>query len=290
MKSILISIFSALSFFACATTPTVDDSLSTKVDPDKNVTFKLKKSPAKLMTGTSDYKFEGKTFKAQWFQCIGKTNAGFVAFFHDDTTTNNPQSFCDDWPAQVLLKNGFNVVAVNRPGFTGSTGEGDLGGPQSVAASTAGLKTALGSGGNLVGFWGIESGVIAATFTAKSWPNVKWLILGGGYYDIESLERESKNRQLVKLIASLKKVEGEKMFESRSIAWDITGLPSMMALYHSKADDSAPKQQADDFNAQLRTAQTRVFYDEVDAPAGKLPWQAQYEIVDKAIKNLTKSK
>jgi len=289
MKITLISLITSLSIVSCATTPTVDDSSSIKVDPKTSANFKPTPANSKFTAGTVDYKFDTQNFKAQWFQCIGKQGAPFVGFFHGNTGGNNPQSFCDDWSAQVLLKNGFNVVGVNRPSFKGSSGKDDLGGPQSVAANMAGLKAAVGQG-NLVGFWGIESGVVAATFTAKSWPNLKWLILGSGYYDIENLERSSKNDQLLKLIATLKKNEGESAYERRSIAWDIAGLPGMIAIYHSKNDDSAPKQQADDFNAQLRTAQTKVFYNEVDAPAGSLPWQAQYQIVEKAIKQLNKGK
>lgn len=289
MKITLVTLITSLSVLGCATTPTVDDSLSTKVDPKNNDDFKPAIVKSKFSTGTVDYKFQDQNFKAQWFQCIAKQGSPFVGFFHGNIGGNSPQSFCEDWSAQVLLKNGFNVVGVNRPSFKGSTGKEDLGGPQSVAANTAGLKAAVGPG-NLIGFWGVESGVVAATFTAKSWPNLKWLILGSGYYDLENLERSSKNEMILKVIANLKKVEGESAYERRSIAWDITGLPTMIAIYHSKNDDSSPKQQADDFNAQLRTAQTKVFYNEVDAPSGNLPWQAQYQIVDKAIKQLTKGK
>ncbi len=289
MKITFITLITSLSVLGCATTPPVDDSSSTKVDSKSTQNFKLSNVSSKFTAGTADYKFDNQNFKAQWFQCIGKQGAPYVGFFHGNGTGNNPQTFCDDWNAQVLLKNGFNVVGVNRPSFKGSSGKDDLGGPQSVAANLAGLKAAVGQG-TLLGLWGIESGVVAATFTAKSLTNLKWLILGSGYYDVENLERTSKNDQLLKLIATLKKTEGESAYEYRSIAWDITGLPSMIAIYHSKNDDSAPKHQADDFNAQLRTAQTKVFYNEVDAPAGALPWQAQYQIVEKAIKQLTKGK
>lgn len=289
MKTILISFITSLCAMACASTPTVDDSSSTKVDLEASQSFKPANIASKFTTGVVDYKFEGKPFKAQWLQCVLNQGAPFVAFFHGDVGGNNPHGFCEDWNAQVLLKNGFNVIAVNRPSFNGSNGKDDLGGPQSVAASMEAFKASLGKG-NLIGFWGIESGVIAATFVAKLSPHLKWLILGSGYYDLESLERSSKNERLLKNIALLKKNESESAFERRSIAWDIAGLPKVIAIYHSKNDDSAPKQQADDFNTQLRTAETKVFYNEIDAPAGGIPWQAQYQIVDKAIKQLTKGK
>lgn len=290
MKFTLILLITATHFLSCATTPTVEDSISTKVDAKISQDFKLTNTPSKSSSGLVDYKHDKQSLKAQWVQCVGKPGAPFVVFFHgNDSGGNNPQTFCSEWSAQVLLKNGFNVAAVNRPSFSGSNGKDDLGGPQSIAANMAGIKAATG-GGAVLGFWGVESGVIAATFTAKSWPNLKWLILGSGFYDLESLERSTKNDRLSKLIASLKTSEGDAALERRSIAWDISGLPSLVAIYHSKNDDVAPKHQADDFNSQLRTAQTKVFYDEVEAPSGALPWQAQYQIVDKAIKQLSKSK
>jgi hypothetical protein len=270
---------------ACATTPDADDSSSTKIDAESAKDFKLSSTKSKLTAGIVDYKHDSQSFKAQWFQCIAKPGLPFVAYFHGSNDANNPQSFCDDWNAQVLLKSGFNVIAVNRPSFKGSSGKDDLAGPQSVAANVAGIKAAVGQG-TLVGLWGVDSGVIAAAFTAKTLSDIKWLLLGSGFYDLESIERTSKNDAVVKLIATLKSSEGEAALERRSIAWDIAGLPNRIAIYHSKNDDTAPKQQADDFNAQLRTSQAKVFYDEVDAPTGSLPWQAQYQIVEKALKQL----
>jgi len=285
MKRLLISMTLSAITLSCVTTPTVDDSSSTKIDASAVKDFELKPISAKLTAGLKEYKFKDKTYRAQWFQCVAKQDAPFVAFFHGSAAGNNPQKFCDDWNAQVLLKNGFNVVAVNRPSFNGSNGRDDLAGPQSVAANLAGIKAGVGSG-TVVGFWGVDSGVIAATFSSKSWDNLKWLILGNGFYDLETLERTSKNERLNKLIAEQKAAEGEAALESRSIAWDIAGLPKLIAIYHSKHDSLSPKQQADDFNAQLRTAESKVYYDELDAPEGSLPWQFHFQVVEKALKKL----
>lgn len=285
MRILFYAMTTLILTMACATTPDADDSASTKIDAASAKDFKPSTTKSKLTAGIVDYKYDNQSFRAQWFQCIAKPGLPFVAFFHGSNDANSPQSFCDDWNAQVLLKNGFNVIAVNRPSFKGSSGKDDLAGPQSVAANVAGIKAALGQG-TLVGLWGVDSGVIAAAFTAKTLPSLNWLLLGSGFYDLESIERTSKNEALVKLIATLKSAEGEAALERRSVAWDIAGLPNRIAIYHSKNDDTASKQQADDFNAQLRTSQAKVFYNEVDAPAGSLPWQAQYQIVEKALKQL----
>jgi predicted esterase len=54
----------------------------------------------------------------------------------------------------------------------------------------------------------------------------------------------------------------------------------------TRADDVAPANQAEAFNEQLRTAQSKVFVDEFEGSGHDIPWQAHYQIVDKAIKNL----
>jgi hypothetical protein len=285
MKLGFAAILGAIFLESCATSPKIDDTSSTKIDSSTTKDFKLKKTSAKLTTGTADYKYEGQSFKSQWLQCVGKQGAPLVAFFHGNSGANNPQNFCDDWSAQVLLKNGFNVLAVNRPSFYGSNGKDDLSGPQSVEAINAGLKAASGSS-PVIGFLGVDTGVIAATFTAKTWPNLKWLILGNGLYDLESVERATQNDSIKKAITAQKNKEGEAALERRSIAWDIAGLPKLIAVYHTQSNTTSPKQQASDFTAQLRTAQTKVFFDEVDGADVDLPWQAHYLIVEKALKNM----
>ena len=285
MKLGFAAILGAIFLNSCATTPKIDDTSSTKIDSSTTKDFKLKKTSAKLTAGLADYKYEGQSFKSQWLQCVGKQGAPFVAFFHGNAGANNPQNFCDDWSAQVLLKNGFNVLAVNRPSFIGSSGKDDMSGAQSVEAITAGLKAASGSL-PIIGFWGVDTGVIAATFTGKTWPDLKWMILGNGLYDLETVERTTQNDAIKKSIATQKNKEGEAALERRSIAWDIAGLPKLIAVYHTKSNTTSPKQQASDFTAQLRTAQIKVFFDEVDGVDGDLPWQAHYLIVEKALKNV----
>lgn len=270
---------------SCASTPKNNDTSSSTVDPLAAKDFKFKTIPSKFSGGMADYKFNNVSYKARWARCVLKPGAPFVAYFHGSDKATEGDAFCSDWTAQVILKNGFNVVAVNRPSFAGSTGNDDMAGPQSVAASLAGIKMAVGSD-PAVGFWGFDTGVIAASFSAKSHPNLKWLLLGNGFYDLEITERSTKSDAIRAAIQKQKTAEGDSALEKRSIAWDAAGLPKLVAIYHAKADDVAPANQAEAFNDQLRTAQSKVFIDEFEGGGHDIPWQAHYQIVDKAIKNL----
>ena len=269
----------------CASAPKITDTSSSTVDPLAAKDFKLETITAKFSGGMADYKFNNATYKARWARCVLKPGAPFVAYFHGSDKATEGDAFCSDWTAQVLLKNGFNVVAVNRPSFSGSTGNDDMAGPQSVAANLAGIKMAVGSD-PVAGFWGFDTGVIAATFSAKSQPNLKWLLLGNGFYDLEITERATKSDAIRAAIQKQKAAEGDAALEKRSIAWDAAGIPKLVAIYHANADDVAPLAQADAFNDQLRTAQSKVFIDKFEGSGHDIPWQAHYQIVDKAIKNL----
>jgi hypothetical protein len=278
------TILSAL-FVACATIPKRDDTSATKIDPTAVSELKLDIISSKFSTNLVDYTFSGKPYKAQWSSCVAKEGQSFAVFFHGATKLIDGENFCQDWTAQVLLKNGYNVIAVSRPSFLGSTGSDDMAGPQSVAANLAGIGGAAANH-HVIGFWGIDYGVIAASFTAKVTKNLNWLLLGNGFYDVEIIERSTKNDTIRKDIQNQKSIAGEAALEQRSIAWDSSGLPKIIALYHTADNEDAPKVQADSFNDSLRTAQTKVFYDNVVGAGSTIPWQDHFQIVDKALSNL----
>jgi hypothetical protein len=271
---------------ACATRPTLTENSSTMIDPTSAGTVKLPNVPAKFSTGMADYKYKEKSYKAEWMRCNGHSDAPFVALIHDETAGFDPKDFCQTWQAQVLLANTLNVIAVNRPGFGSSTGAREFAGPQSLAAATAAIQ-ASGSQDRLAGIWGYGTGSITAAFLAKSQPRLSWLMLGNGFYDLEVVERSTKNEGIAAAIAAAKSSEGDAALERRSIAWDNNGLPKLVIIYHAKSDDVAPRSQADAFSDQLRTMQTRVFFDDIDGIGHDIPWQAHYQIADRALKKRT---
>ena len=263
----------------------MDDSSSTKIDPTAPVEVKLNVINSKFETGLVDYNFAGNSFKAEWSRCIADDKDPFVVVFHGAASLPAGNLLCSDWVTQVVLKHGFNVIAVSRPSFLRSTGVADFAGPQSVSANVAGIAAAAG-GRPVTGYWGVEEGVIAAAFTAKLSANVNWLLLGNGFYDLENIERSTKSESIKLAIQNQKKVEGDVALERRSIAWDSSNLPKIISLYHTSVNDDAPKSQADAFNDLLRTAQSKVYFDEIVGSKADMTWQVHYQIVDNALKNL----
>lgn len=270
---------------SCATVSVMDDSSSTKIDPTAPVAVKLNVINSKFETGLVDYTFAGKSFKAEWSRCIADDKGPLVVIFHGAASLPAGNLLCSDWATQVVLKHGFNVIAVSRPSFLGSTGVADFAGPQSVAASIAGIAAAAGTR-PVTGYWGVEEGVIAAAFTAKISASVNWLLLGNGFYDLENIERSTKSEAIKLAIQNQKKIEGDVALERRSIAWDSSNLPKIISLYHTSVNDDAPKSQADAFNDLLRTAQSKVYFDEIVGSKTDMTWQVHYQIVDNALKNL----
>ncbi len=280
------SIFYAVILTACATTQNFDDDSSTKIDPSDAKNFKLKVSASKSNSGTADYKFQGANFKAHWISCTGKDKDPYAAVL-GISDQSDAAKFCNDWSAQALLQSGFNVITVLRSGKGQSTGSDDFGGPQSVTAAVAGMQAGIGKG-SLVGLWAYDHGTITASFTAKTLSGLKWLMVGNGFYDLEVVERTTKNESVSKTIAALKAKDGEAALEHRSIAWDTSKLPDRIAIYHARNDDVAVKAQADAFNDQLRTIQAKVTFEDIEGASHDLPWQAHFQIAMKILKGLPK--
>jgi len=88
--------------------------------------------------GVADYKFGGKAEKVEWLGCKVKgTPQATLLLMHRDRAGWEDDRYCEGWIAQSFLSQGFDVIAVNRPGYGQSTGEPDFAGAQSMAAVRA---------------------------------------------------------------------------------------------------------------------------------------------------------
>lgn len=266
---------------SCATSPKVADHSEFKLDKNADQTA-IAIVDSQMTTGLAPYKFGQKQFNSQWIKCSANKSRSTVLVMHRFGAGFEPSSFCKGWVAQVFVKKGFQVVAVNRPSYVGSTGVEDLSGLQSLAAIKAGLD-ASGAASQLVGIWGYDVGTIAAAFFAKQTPSIQWLILGGGIYDLEITERSTESAALKTAIASIKTQEGEAALERRSIAWDFNDLTKTISIYHAKEDKFAPESQESSFNSQLRTSEFKVFDNHIEGAPHDIPWRDHMNIVDAAI-------
>lgn len=281
-SSLLCSTFlTYVTLTSCATTPTVADRSEFQID--KNAEQKpIAVINATSTTGVAAYKFEQRTYNAQWIKCDTGKSRGTVLAMHRFGAGFEPSSFCKGWIAQAFLKKDLQVVAVNRPSYVGSNGAEDLGGAQSLAAIKAGLDGS-GTTPQVIGIWGYDVGTIAATFFAKQTPAIQWLILGGGIYDLEITARTTESQPLKNALDKITAKEHDAALEHRSIAWDFKGLPKTISLYHAKDDKFASETQASAFNSQLRTAEFKVFNNTVEGASHEIPWRDHMKIVSAAI-------
>ncbi len=240
---------------------------------------------AKPTSGAADYSHAGRSAKAVWMTCEAPKSKGLVLVNHSDTAGFAPDKFCTGWLAQTLLQAGWDVVAVNRPGFGGSTGKNDVAGPASIAAIEAGVKAAT-KGRPVTGVMGYSSGVIAASFWAKKNPGPAWMILGGGIYDSELLAKSPAESELKKSLLAQAKLEGDVAWEARSIAWDLSGLPKRILIYHGKSNTVVPPSQAQSFRDSLASSEYLVTINIVDGVEHVIPWVNHQQILQVLLKSL----
>ena len=237
--------------------------------------------PATASAGLADYKYEDKSYKAEWLACQPKAAKRTILLMHRDRAGFDAKSFCQGWIAQAFLSEGFATIAVNRPGFGGSTGAVDFAGAHSIAAIAAGSKAAQAKTKipAPTGSWGYSSGAVAAAFAARKMGNLKFLILGGGPYDLYETEATTADGYLKKELAALKKAHGDEAFETRSVAYDVSDLPKRIIMYHGKNDTAIAPSQAEAFKDSLLSSEYNATLQVVDGVAHDIPWSQHYLIL-----------
>jgi hypothetical protein len=235
-------------------------------------------------TGLAAYEFMKQPFKVEWIDCKTSKPRGTIFAMHRDRAGFEDKKFCDGWIAQTFLSQGFDVITVNRPGYGDSDGVVDFAGAQSMVALATGLKAALAKGANpkpVEGVWGYSTGASAAALYAKSHPGLKFLILGGGIYDYEQTLKETSDDYIRKDIEAIQKTGGAKAMEDRSVAYDVSGLPPVIVMYHGKLDTSAPLEQAKAFNdGLLSSGGYKVNYQVIEGVTHEMPWTQHRKILE----------
>lgn len=254
----------------------------------------FKPVPFDQVAGLADYQWQEAAQKVEWIDCKAKTpqeTRGTILAMHSDRAGFEDKRFCEGWIAQAFLSQGYDVVTVNRPGYGDSTGVVDFSGEQSMAALEVGVKAAMAQGQNaksIEGVWGYSTGATAAALYAKRFPaGIKYLLLGGGIYDYEITLKETTDDYLKTDIQQILKTGGNTAMEERSIAYDVSGLPAVMALYHGKSDTTAPLHQAKAFADSLEgSGNYKVVWQVVEGVAHQIPWVHHRKILEVIVHSL----
>ncbi len=245
----------------------------------------LKPVPVAEESGIADYTFAGAPYKAAWIDCKVKgAPQATLLLMHRDRAGWEEGKYCEGWIAQSFLSQGFDVIAVNRPGYGKSTGEADFAGAHSMAAVDAGVKAALAKVKNakpVHGIWGYSTGATAAALYAKHAGTFKFAILGGGIYDFEETLKSTQDAYVKKDIEQIQKTGGSKALEDRSVGYDVGGLPKFLAIYHGKDDKTAPLAQAQAFSDSLASnGSYNVSFQPLDGVAHEIPWAQHWKILE----------
>lgn len=209
---------------------------------------------SRLLHGEVEYDYESKKQKAQWMACLASQSRAAVFVTDVDYRGFKPEEFCSSWIAQSFLSQNFDVIAVNPPGYGSSTGTKDFLGSDTIAAITAGISVAQERGAKRVeGAWGYGGGAAAVVLFAKSLGKLNWLILGGGMYDLEAIERSTSSVDWRNRIQEIRQKKGSRAIEDRSVGYEGSGVPSIVRIYHAQQDLVAPFEQARAFSDLLKT-------------------------------------
>lgn len=210
---------------------------------------------SRLLYGVADYQFEGSTYKAEWMACERSDSVASVVVTSLDEHVLYEQGFCSQWFVQSFLSHKLDVIAVNQPGYGKSSGPKDFLGSNGLAALVAGITAGNTKGTkSLRGAWGYGSGAGVVALFAKSYAGLEWLILGGGTYDLDSVEKATSSTVLRDNISEMRKKHGDRVAEDRSVGYDASGLPKIVKIYHGEQDRVAPLEQARAFSDLLKSS------------------------------------
>lgn len=286
--SLLAILLTAGSVHACASLHE-EPSQTEHISVDSEADFKPTESVS--ATGLGDYQTGVTKAKGEWISCRLKNARATVLLMHGDHQGYDPAKFCHGWHAQAFLANGYDVVTINRSGFGASTGAADFTGAASIAAVLAVLPTAIRTANlphPVTAVWGYGSAASAAAIVSKHLKGLNFLIVGGGIYDYEEALRTSSDPATKADIEILKKLGGDKAIEERSVAYETTGLPPTIAIYHGAKDTVAPVAQAKAFvDALASSGHYKTSYQPLDGQSHDLPWVYHRHVLEAIIQGLS---
>ncbi len=243
-------------------------------------------TPAEAEHYVIDYGPAKAKAKVEWFGCqLNSSPKGTVLVMNRDQVGFANDNFCRGWIAQSFLSEGWNVLAVNRPGYGESTGTMDLAGPESLQAIDVAVADfhKRHAGQKISGVWGYSTGAIAAAFFAKKNQEILWLMLGGAIYDAEQVEKSSADQWLKTQLTQLKTKDPNGAFEKRSIAWDFEGVPKTVLIYHGQNDTAVPVQQPSSFRDSLLAQEYKVRFISLSGMGHDLPADVHVGVIKKLL-------
>lgn len=213
-----------------------------------------------------------KDRKVQWFSCTQGAGVDAVVLLNPPETSFQKGQVCQHPVVSEFLAQGFNVVAINRPGHGESSGTDFWGDDEAVASATALVSELQGKGFRVSGLWAYGEASLQGFRMAKTLP-LKFLLIGNGIYDWEELLKKSQDPQFSARVRKIQSEagEGSAFAEKRSIAWDFNGLPKEIYLYHNHGNLRVLPSEASAFKNSLAAGEYKVELLVLDQEGASLP-------------------
>ncbi len=226
------------------------------------------------------------TNKIDLFYCRNPKSRGTAVLIVNEDALPFTGGACQLSMFAPILADGYDVVAMNRPGFGDSVPKkDDFSGLSTIMAIDAVLSS---PDYTIEGVWASGSAASAAGFASKKAKKLKWIIFANGIYDAEVFASAVTDTTYKDLIEKARKdPDDSHFFEQRSIAWDIAGLPTTIAIYHARDNAVVPVKQAQDLRDVLNASGSfRVIYDEVQGISHQINPGQQSILMERMLKKM----
>jgi hypothetical protein len=243
MRLHLLALFACLHFTACTSNETV---FSDKVIVDP---ISGRDGLPKYVQAQGQQAVSGAA-KISWFTCTQSPSAASMVLLNPGPQVWSKDEACQTPAALAFLNHGWNVVAINRPE------KETLGDDLALAQVKETVEWLQKENRRLEGLWSMGEGSVLALRLARQLP-WKLLIVGNGIYDLEITLKESSDKDFLARVKAMPGSDDPSFVEKRSAAWDLTGLPKVVYLYHGGRNSQTSSDQATQFRNSLVASEHR---------------------------------
>ncbi len=244
MRLQLLALFGFLQLTACASNETVFSDKVT-VDPITDQDGLAKYVQAQGLQAVSG------AGKIAWFTCTQSATGSAMVLLNPGPKAWSKDEVCKTPAAMAFLNHGLNVIAINRPE------KETLGDDTALSQVKETVDFLAKEDRRLEGLWAMGEGSVLGLRLARQYP---WriLIIGNGIYDMEITMKESVDQDFLARIIAMPGSNDPLFTEKRSAAWDLSGLPKVVYLYHGGKNSQISSNQATQFRNSLAASEHRV--------------------------------
>lgn len=244
MRLQLLALFGFLQLTACASNETVFSDKVT-VDPITDQEGLPKYVQAQGLQAVAG------SGKISWFTCTQSATGSSMVLINPGPKAWSKEEVCKTPAAVAFMNHGLNVIAINRPE------KETLGDDAALSQVKETVDFLQKEDRRLEGLWSMGEGSVLALRLARQYP-WKILIIGNGIYDMELAMKESTDQDFLARIKAMPGSDDSIFAEKRSAAWDLSGLPKVVYLYHGGRNSQVSSNQATQFRDSLAASEHRV--------------------------------